>query len=69
MEDVLKMHKLQPGTSCPVMVTRIPKPILKEIDGWVKESKKIKNHPLADLKGHENVGYLAMDGKTHNSYK
>ena len=69
MEDVLKMHKLQPGTSCPVMVTRIPKPILKEIDGWVKESKKIKNHPLADLKAHENVGYLAMDGKPHNSYQ
>ena len=69
MEDVLKMHKLQPGTSCPVMVTRIPKPILKEIDGWVKESKKIKNHPLADLKAHENVGYLSRDGKKHNSYQ
>ena len=70
MEDVLKMHKLQPGTSCPVMVTRIPTPILKEIDEWVKESKRIKNHPLADLKAHENVGYRNVGGgEAYNSYQ
>lgn len=61
------MKRLQDG--CPVMVTRIPKPIMKEIDGWVKECRKIKNHPLADLKAHENVGYIASDGKKHNSYQ
>ena len=68
-EDVLKMNKLQPGSTCPVMVTTIPKLIMKEIDGWVEESKKIKNHPLAELKAHENVGYLSIDGKKHNSYQ
>ena len=69
MDDVLKMRKLVPGTTCPVMVTKIPKQIMKEIDGWVNESKKFKNSPLAALKAHENVGYLSMDGKAHNSYQ
>ena len=63
------MRKLAPGTTCPVMVIKIPPQIQKEIDGWIKESKKFKNSPLASLKAHENVGYLAMDGKTHNSYQ
>ena len=67
MNDFLEMRKLQDG--CPVMVTRIPKPIMKEIDLWVKESKRLKDHPLAELKAHENVGYLATDGKKHNSYQ
>ena len=69
MEELLHMHKLVPGTTCPVMVTKIPKQIQREIDGWVNESKKFKNSPLAALKAHENVGYLAMDGKAHNSYQ
>ena len=67
MNDFLEMKKLQ--DNCPVMVTRIPKPIMKEIDLWVKESKRFKNHPLAELKAHENVGYLIADGKKHNSYQ
>ena len=68
MNDIFEMKKLQDG--CPVMVTHIPKPILKEIDLWVKESKRFKNHPLAELKAHENVGYLlSADGKKHNSYQ
>ena len=69
MEDPLHMHKLLPGTPCPVMVTTIPKQIQKEIDGWINESKKFKNSPLAELKAHENVGYLTLDGKKHNSYQ
>ena len=69
MEDSLHMHKLLPGTPCPVMVTTIPKQIQKEIDGWINESKKFKNSPLAELKAHENVGYLTLDGKKHNSYQ
>jgi hypothetical protein len=70
MEDLLHMHKLAPGTTCPVMVTKIPKQILKEIDGWINESKKFKNSPLAELKAHENARlYLTMDGKKHNSYQ
>ena len=67
MKDVLNMRKLRDG--CPVMVAPIPKPIMKEIDLWVKESKKLKNHPLAELKAHENVGYLTQDGQKHNSYQ
>ena len=69
MNDLLEMKKLRPGSSCPVMVTKIPPQIRKEIDGWVNESKKFKNSPLAALKAHENVGYLALDGKQHNSYQ
>ena len=67
MNDLLEMKKLQ--DNCPVMVTRIPKPIMKEISLWVKESKRIKNHPLSSLKAHQNYGYLDGDGKKHNSYQ
>ena len=69
MDQFLKMKKLQPGSSCPVMVIKIPQQIQKELDVWVNESKKFKNSPLAALKAHENVGYLATDGKKHNSYQ
>ena len=62
-----EMKKLQ--ENCPVMITKIPDLIMKEIDVWVEESKKIKDHPLAELKGHENYGYIAGDGKKHNSYQ
>ena len=69
MTDLLNMKKLVPGGTCPVMVTKIHPQIQKELDVWVKESKKFKNSPLAALKAHENVGYLSMDGKAHNSYQ
>ena len=67
MEDVLSCKKLRDG--CPVLIFDIPKPIMKELDVWVKESRKIKDHPLASLKAHENVGYLSVDGKKHNTYQ
>ena len=66
---MLELKKLMPGSNCPVMVTKIPPQIMKEIDGWVNESKKFKNSPLAELKAHENVGYKMTDGKAHNSYQ
>ena len=69
MENLLEMKKLAPSTLCPVMVIKIPKQIQKEIDGWINESKRFKNSPLAELKAHENVGYLSIDGKKHNSYQ
>ena len=47
MEEFLKMKKLREG--CPVLVFDIPKVIRKEIVGWVKESRKFKDHPLAEL--------------------
>ena len=56
--------------NCPVMVTDIPSQIMREIDEWVKESKQIKNSPLAELKAHENVGYLNNPAyKAYNSYQ
>ena len=69
MSELLSMQKLVPGGTCPVMVGKIPPQIKKEIDVWVSESRKLKDHPLAALKAHENVGYLASDGKKHNSYQ
>ena len=63
----LESKRLREG--CPVLIFDIPKQIQKELDVWVNESKKFKNSPLAALKAHENVGYLAMDGKPHNSYQ
>ena len=69
MKDILEMKKLVPGGACPVMVVKIPPQIKKELDVWVKESRKFKDSPLAELKAHENVGYLSADGKKHNSYQ
>ena len=43
MNDFLEMKKLQ--DDCPVMVTRIPKPIMSEIRLWVEESKRFRDHP------------------------
>ena len=68
-KDILKMEKLAPGTVCPVMVATLPKEIRKEMDLWIKECKKVKDSPLAELKAHENVGYIDLDGKKHNSYQ
>jgi hypothetical protein len=67
MEDLLLMKKL--CTEAPVMVAQIPPQIMKELDVWVRESRKFKDSPLSSLKAHENVGYLSADGKAHNSYQ
>ena len=67
MNDPLKSRRLAEG--CPVLIFDIPRPIRREIDEWVNESRRFKNHPLAALKAHENVGYLTADGKKHNSYQ
>jgi len=54
----------------PIIVCDLPTQILKEVSSWVKFSKKIKNHPLADIKSHENCAYREH-GKysRHNSYQ
>ena len=67
MNDPLVMKKLK--EDCPVMVIKIPPQIRREIDVWVNEGRKFKSSPLAALKAHENVGYMAADGKKHNSYQ
>ena len=67
-QDILKMQKIQDGV--PVMVAKIPKPIMKEIDEWVRESRKYKDSPLAELKGHENYGYKNNPASmAYNSYQ
>ena len=53
----------------PYLKCVLPKEIFQEISVWEKECKKIKNHPLSELRAHENVGYLTADGKKHNSYQ
>ena len=68
MNDPFKSRRLQDG--CPVLIFDIPRPIQRELDGWVRQSRSFKNHPLAELKAHENVGYLFRgNGKKHNSYQ
>jgi len=66
-EDLFRMQKLQEG--CPVMIAGMPKPIQKEIASFVKDSRRIKDHPLSSVRAHENAGYLSLDGKKHNSYQ
>ena len=69
MNDLLIMNKLAPDTSCPVRVTKIPSEIMEELDIWIDESRRYKDSPLAELRAHENVGYLGVDDKKHNSYQ
>ena len=38
---MLELKQLKRG--CPVMMASIPKPILEEIDVWIKESRAFKN--------------------------
>jgi len=51
----------------PILITKLPKPIVKEIGVWERECRKVKDHPLGYLKGHENIGYGM--GKNYNSYQ
>ena len=52
-----------------IQVFDIPSYIQSEIDGWVKESRKWKDHPLGELKAHENAGYVLDNGNKYNSYQ
>lgn len=53
-----------------IMAFKIPDVIWEEIKSWVKESKRIKNNPLSELKAHQNTGYsLLGNGVKHNSYQ
>ena len=53
--ELIEFRRLDPN--CPVMIADVPKPIMKEIDEWVKVCREIKNHPLSQLKAHENAAY------------
>ena len=57
-------------TGTPVHVFDIPSYIRTEIDTWVRESKKIKDHPLGELKASENAAYNhPNDGKKYNTFQ
>ena len=67
-KDIFECKRLKDG--CPVLIFDIPRQIQKELDVWVKESKKTKNDPLSALKAHNNVGYLHFGvGEAYNSYQ
>ena len=51
----------------PILVCKLPKPIIKELNVWERECRKIKDHPLGYLKGHENAGY--GQETNYNSYQ
>ena len=54
----------------PLLCFKIPEIILKEVDGWVNDSRNTKENPLGFLKGHENYGFLNNpEGKKYNSYQ
>lgn len=54
--------------SAPIFITKLPREINKEIFIWERECKKIKNHPLSELKAHENIAYSSTSEK-YNSYQ
>ena len=37
-----------------IIYTKLPKEILNELKSWKKSCDKIKNHPLSELKLHNN---------------
>ena len=40
----------------PIFATELPEEIIKEIDKWIIDCKKIKKHKLSYLKKHDNFG-------------
>ena len=60
--------ELTPNSS--IHVFDIPSYIKTEIDGWVKDTRKWKDHPLGYLKVHENAAYKhPEDGNVYNTYQ
>ena len=53
--DILELKRLK--DDAPIMVATLPRGIVEETKEWVRECRKIKNHPLAELKSHNNIGY------------
>ena len=69
MNNVNLLEFKQIDQTSPIFVCDLPEQIYEEVKLWAEESKKIKNHPLSELKAHENVGYLGLNGEKHNSYQ
>ena len=67
-DNILKLERVNKHS--PLMKASMPKEIFAEVKGWVKECRKIKDHPLAELKSHPNVGYnYNGSGVKHNTYQ
>jgi hypothetical protein len=62
MIESKKIFKEQ-DNNIPIFATKLPDTIIKEIDEWVEECRKIKNHKLSELKHHDNAG------NKHNTYQ
>ena len=68
LDDLLKLERV--SETCPIMYTTLPTPIIREMWEWMRECRKIKDHPLSVLKSHENAGYeLRDEGLKFNSYQ
>ena len=58
----MNIQELKKGTS--IFATELPKEILKEIDKWIVDCRKVKKHKLSYLKEHDNIGTKEFEGKT-----
>ena len=68
MDDILKLERVNERS--PIMKASMPKEILTEVRDWIKECRKIKDHPLSELKAHRNVGYMYEGvGPKHNTFQ
>ena len=55
----MEIQQLKKDT--PIFATKLPKEIIKEIDKWIIDCKKIKKHKLSYLKEHDNIGTNGND--------
>ena len=55
----MQIQQLKKDT--PIFATKLPKEIIKEIDKWILDCKRIKKHKLSYLKEHDNFGTNSND--------
>ena len=68
MDNIFKIERVNEHS--PITKAIMPAEILTEVRGWINECRKIKDHPLRELKSHSNVGYnYNGSGVKHNSYQ
>ena len=54
---LMKNQMIQIEWDKPFLICELPKEIKSEVNQWIRQAKKIKNHPLSALKAHQNFGY------------
>ena len=68
MDDIFKLERVNDHS--PLMRATMPQEIFEEVRGWIKECRKIKDHPLAEIKSHVNAAYnYEGNGIKHNTYQ